>query len=128
MQPVEHPIHPRDVVLLALSIAFQTAAIAAGKEAALTLPRFAVELIARNPFYLLSLACLGLQAVVWQLTLSKFPLSLAYAAMSIVYVNVLLLSAFVFHEHVSVSNIAGAALIIAGVALMTHGRERATIA
>lgn len=122
MQPVEHRIHARDVVLLALSIGFQTAAIAAGKEAALTLPRFAIEQIARNSYYLLSLLCLGLQAVTWQLTLSKFPLSLAYAAMSIVYVNVLLLSAFVFHEHVSAANVAGAALIIAGVALMTRGR------
>ncbi|HEV2722207.1 MAG TPA: hypothetical protein VG323_19470, partial [Thermoanaerobaculia bacterium] len=83
---MEHRIHARDVVLLALSIGFQTAAIAAGKEAALTLPRFAIEQIARNSYYLLSLLCLGLQAVTWQLTLSKFPLSLAYAAMSIVYV------------------------------------------
>jgi len=125
---VEHRIHARDAVLLALSIGFQTAAIAAGKQAALSLPRFAVEHIVRDQFYLLSLVFLGLQAVTWQLTLSKFPLSFAYAAMSIVYVNVLLLSAFVFHEHVSVANVGGAALIIAGVALMTHGRERATIA
>lgn len=115
------------MVPIGLSILFQTAAIACGKQAAVTLPRFTAQHIVRDGYYIGSLAFLGLQALAWQLTLSRFPLSVAYAAMSIVYVNVLLLSAFVFGERVSSGNVGGAALIIAGVIAMTGVRRAQAI-
>ncbi|HEX7192462.1 MAG TPA: hypothetical protein VF381_12915 [Thermoanaerobaculia bacterium] len=112
------------VIFLALSIAFQTASIAFGKYAAVVMPHFTLANILANRFYFASLLCLGLQAITWQLTLTKLPLSYAYGAMSIVYVNVLIISVWAFHEHVSLANICGAALIISGVILMTIGRLR----
>lgn len=111
----------RDVVPIALSIAFQSAAIAFGKQASLTLPQFEAAHIVRNWWYLASLLCLAMQAVTWQVTLARFPLSSAYGAMSLVYVNVLLMSVLLFHERVSAANVAGAILIMAGVYLLSTG-------
>jgi len=117
-------VRRRDVAAIALTILFQTAAVAFGKQAALALPQFTPGYIARNGYYLVSLLCLGLQAITWQLALARFPLSYAYSAMSIVYVNVLIISVVVFGERVTPANIAGAALIMAGVALVARYREK----
>lgn len=120
---LQNRITPRDALLIVLSIAFQTGAIACGKQASLDLRAFTPEAILRDGFYALSLVCLGLQALTWQLVLTRLPLSFAYAAMSAVYVNVLVLSVVVFHEHVTIANAIGAACIIAGIGLMTAGRR-----
>lgn len=119
-------VRRRDVAAIALTILFQTGAVAFGKEAALVLPQFTAGYIARNGYYLISLLCLGLQAITWQLALARFPLSYAYSAMSIVYVNVLIISVVVFGERVTAANVAGAALIMAGVTLVARYREKET--
>ncbi len=120
---MQNHVRPRDVAAIILTIVFQTGAVAFGKQAALALPQFTAGNIARNGFYLASLICLGLQAITWQLALARFPLSYAYSAMSIVYVNVLVISVVVFGERVTSANVVGAALIMAGVALVARYRK-----
>ena len=110
-------------IFLLLSILFQSAAAGLGKYASISMQQFSIGEIITNWAYLLSLVCLALQAVTWQLTLVREPLSYAYAGMSLVYVNMLLMSVFVFHEQVKVGHYAGALLIVAGVVLVGIGRE-----
>lgn len=106
---------------LALSLLFQTASVGFGKTASLSMGRFTLGNTLSNPYYILSLTCLGLQAIAWQVALRRFPLSVAYLVMSLIYVNILLLSALWFHESVTWPNLCGAALIVAGVVLLTRG-------
>jgi drug/metabolite transporter (DMT)-like permease len=108
-------------VALVLSIAFQTGSIAFGKIAAVSMVHFRPADVLANGFYFLSLACLGLQAITWQIALARYPLSYAYAAMSVVYVNVLLLSAFALHETITPANAIGSLLIISGVTMLSAG-------
>jgi multidrug transporter EmrE-like cation transporter len=103
-----------------LSLFFQSANAAFGKQAALTVETFTLFAVLSNPFYLASLACLGFQAIVWQIALRKYPLSFAYFFMSGVFVNILLFSRFIFHEEVSLGNMVGAALIIIGLLVLTR--------
>jgi multidrug transporter EmrE-like cation transporter len=104
-----------------LSLLFQTATAGLGKQAALTVGEFSVLAVLRNPYYVASIACLAGHAITWQLVLRQYPLSLAYPFMSGVYVSILILSRFVFHEDVSLCNVVGAALIISGIVLLTRG-------
>jgi multidrug transporter EmrE-like cation transporter len=71
-----------------------------------------------NYFYLVSLLCLGLQAVCWPLALRRFPLFWSYTFMSGVYVVIPVISHFIFKEHVSFRNIVGSITIMAGIAVM----------
>ncbi|MBI2435584.1 MAG: hypothetical protein HYV26_22240 [Candidatus Hydrogenedentes bacterium] len=107
---------------LVLSLLFQTASYGFGKQASLTIGAFSFWTVATNLPYLLSLLCLGLQAVAWQIALRKYPLSFAYFFMSILFINILLLGRFVFHETITRGNAAGSLLIIAGVILLTRGQ------
>jgi multidrug transporter EmrE-like cation transporter len=76
------------------------------------------------PWYLASLACLGLQAICWPLALRRFPLFWAYMFMSGVYVALPLASHFIFNEPLSAWNLAGAGVIIVGIMVMLSGEAR----
>jgi multidrug transporter EmrE-like cation transporter len=106
-----------------MSIALQTGAGVLSKFASLSLQRFDAPSIATNAYYIALLACLGAHALVWQLTLAKVELSFAYAAMSLVYAILLIVSALVFHESVRLPQIAGAALISIGVVYLSSTRR-----
>ncbi len=75
--------------------------------------------------YLASLACLGVQAILWPLALRRLSLFWAYLVMSGVYVVIPIVSWLVFFEAVSVANILGAVLIMAGIIVMTCGKNEA---
>ncbi|MGI6079298.1 MAG: hypothetical protein ACOYCB_14280, partial [Fastidiosipilaceae bacterium] len=99
-----------------LSIMFQSAGGVLGKYAALTLGEtlvFPFSVIS-NFFYSLSLLCLLLQALVWQQALMHYPLSFAYPFMSLVNFVILLSSAVLFGEGVTITNIVGLCLISIG--------------
>lgn len=103
-----------------LSLLFQTASLGLGKQAALTIETFSLQSVFTNPYYILSIACLGFQAVVWQVALRKYPLSFAYFFMSGIFVNIMIMSYFIFREEVSTGNLVGSALIIFGIILLTR--------
>jgi multidrug transporter EmrE-like cation transporter len=104
-----------------LAVVFQSMSGIFGKYAALSLSSFSISLIITNGFYLLSLACLFLQAVVWQQALRHFPLSFAYPFMGVVNFVVLFFSAILFQEGVTPANIIGLVLISTGIAVLSHG-------
>jgi len=94
---------------------FQSLSIIFGKTAAIRIESFDLLNILNSKFYFLSLFCLVLQAVVWQIALQKIPLNKAYFFMSGVYFVIILSSYFIFHENVSFNNIAGTAIILTGI-------------
>jgi multidrug transporter EmrE-like cation transporter len=103
-----------------LSIAFQALGGIFGKYTALSLSTSSVIGIVTNAFYILSLGCLFLQAIVWQQALRHFPLSMAYPFMGLVNFVVLFSSVILFHEGISLANIIGLVLISVGIAVLSH--------
>lgn len=75
-------------------------------------------------FYGLVLLILGVYALLWQQVLKSVPLNVAYANRAVTLVWGMLWGAAVFRETISVSNVIGAAVVLAGVLLMiTDGKK-----
>jgi len=110
----------RNFSFIILAIAFQSLGGILGKYAALSLPAPTFIGIVTNAFYILSLGCLFLQAIVWQQALRHFPLSVAYPFMGLVNFVVLFSSAILFQEGVTLTNIVGLVLISMGIAVLSH--------
>jgi drug/metabolite transporter (DMT)-like permease len=110
-------------IFIFLSVLLQALSGLFGKKGALEIEHFTVMNIVTNVNYILSLLCLGLQAITWQLALKKYPLSFAYFFMSGVYVFILLFSFFVFHESVSLNNILGTIIIMVGIVFLSMGNS-----
>ena len=109
------------LVFLLLSLVCQILSSVFGKQAALAQTSFTPGAIFGNSFYLLSLACLGLQALLWPLALRRMPLFRAYMLMSGIYLAIPVISRFVFHEAVTPGNLAGAVLIAVGIGIVLWG-------
>ena len=73
-----------------------------------------------NGFYLLSLIFLVLQAIAWQLTLIIYPLSYAYPFTSLVNFVILILSAILFQEQITLCNVLGLILISFGILILSR--------
>ena len=71
-----------------------------------------------NPLVLLGFALYGVASVLWILVLARLPLSIAYTAISIGYVLVLLFSWLYLHEPITVSRVLAVALICGGFILL----------
>lgn len=71
-----------------------------------------------SPFIFSGLALYGFSAVLWVILLSKLELSVAYPALSIGYVLVLLISALFLGEQVSTIRFAGTLLIMVGIVFL----------
>lgn len=71
--------------------------------------------------YLLFMGCavavLGVYAIIWQQILKRLPVSEAYMFKGTALIFVLLISALLFGESITVTNIIGATMIIGGIAL-----------
>ena len=109
--------------LLLVNLALIAGQTGLGKQASLHQDAMTVMGVATNHWYWATMFCLGLQALVWPMVLKRAPLGFAYGFNSLSYVNTLLLSHFVFHEHITPQNVVGAALIMAGVVLWARGQE-----
>lgn len=105
----------RYYLFIILSIAFQSLGGIFGKYAALSLQGQSLIGIVTNIFYILSLGCLFLQAIVWQQALRHFPLSVAYPCMSITSFVVLFSATVLFQESVTYANIIGLILVTTGI-------------
>jgi multidrug transporter EmrE-like cation transporter len=103
-----------------LSVAFQSLGGIFGKYAALSLNGQSLAGIVTNAFFILSLGCLFLQAIVWQQALRHFPLSVAYPFMGLVNFVILFSSAALFQEGVTSGNIMGLVLISVGIVVLSH--------
>lgn len=108
------------LLFLGLSLLFQAAAGVLGKIAALRMGEPTPTEFLRSPWYIGSIACLVLQAVSWQLVLREVRLFVAYLVTSLNYFLVLAASRIFFFERVSIANIVGAAVIVAGAWLVVR--------
>lgn len=76
-----------------------------------------LELICTPLFYLAALVFF-FQALVWLLVLKRFPLSFAYPFTSITFITIMVSGAFFFNESITLGNVLGALVIMAGVAII----------
>lgn len=74
-----------------------------------------------NPWILSSVAAGFLALLSWMAAMTKFELSYAYPFMSLAFVFVLILSAVLFREAVTVPKVLGVLLIIAGLIVASRG-------
>jgi drug/metabolite transporter (DMT)-like permease len=77
----------------------------------------------QTPWFWLAMASEGAAFAVWLRILQNVSLSLAFSLTSLGYITVLLSSWLVFHEHLGLVEIAGAALILAGVYVTTSAGD-----
>lgn len=75
---------------------------------------------ALNPFIWLGLVCYVVSVAVWIVALSRVDVSLAYPMLSIGYVLTALAAAWFFGEELNPMRIAGIAVIIVGVVLISR--------
>lgn len=106
-----------------LSIIFQSLGGIFGKYAALSLSFPSLIEIITNIFFIIGLGCLFLQAIVWQQALIHYPLSFAYPFMSVVNFIVLICSAILFHEGITLANIIGLMFISIGITVLSRKNE-----
>lgn len=69
-------------------------------------------------FYGLEIALLGIYAILWQQMIKKFDLSIAYANRSIALLWSMMWAVVFFHEQVTIKNIIGVLIVIAGTIII----------
>ena len=72
-------------------------------------------------YYVIAVGCLGVFAIMWQFLLELIPLTTAYLRKGILYILILIWSVILFNETVTINNIIGGIIIIAGISL--HGMD-----
>ncbi len=75
-------------------------------------------------FYGLLILVMGIYAVLWQQALKMLPLNIAYANKAVTVIWALIWGVLFFNETITLGNIIGAAVVIAGVILMVTGGEK----
>lgn len=68
-----------------------------------------------NPAVLVGFISYGASSIIWLFVLQKFPLSVAYPALSLTYVAIVLISVYFLKEPFTVSKLIGMTLIVLGV-------------
>lgn len=91
------------------------------------LPEAAIEkikfliLLFFDPFILSGFIAAIFASLAWMATMTKFDLSQAYPFMSLNFVIVMILSAWLLYEPITLAKIVGVALIIAGTLVIARG-------
>jgi multidrug transporter EmrE-like cation transporter len=73
--------------------------------------------------YLFILGGMGLQVIVWQYALKYYPLSFAYPFRSLVSFIVLISAFVLFHESISLMNVAGLSVVTLGIFFLARDKE-----
>lgn len=71
-----------------------------------------------SPLVLAGFISYGISSIIWLFVLQKFPLSIAYPALSLTYVAIVILSILIFKEPFTIYKSAGIIFIILGVYLL----------
>ena len=74
-----------------------------------------------NPWVIIAMAAGFFALVCWLAAMTKFELSYAYPFMSLAFVLVLILSAILFHESVTLPKVLGVLLVISGIIVASRG-------
>ena len=115
-------------VVLAISIAFNSASLVLLKKGALAMEDFFENLgsfkawlkLLTNTYMLLAIFCFGAAFVTWMIALKKLDLSLAYPLASTSYIAIAIISCFLFNETISITRWAGIGIIMVGVGVMFY--------
>ena len=112
----------KDILILQLIIMIYTfssicAKLASGQETILRLLFFTG----------LEFLCLAVYAILWQQAIKKFDLSVAYANRAMVLLWSMIWAVLVFHDTITLKNILGVALVIAGTFVINTEKNRETI-
>jgi drug/metabolite transporter (DMT)-like permease len=67
-----------------------------------------------------AIGVMGLYALLWQQVIARMPLSTAYMFKGTSLIFILLISALLFGESITINNMMGSAIIIAGIALYAN--------
>lgn len=110
--------------LVILSILCQLLAVTCLKQEALMQPALNFVQFVFQPLYWLSLVFFGLQAVFWQKSLHKYDLLQIYPINSLIYPASIFLGWFLFAERITFNKIVGSCVVLAGVWLYAHSKER----
>ena len=104
----------RDILLLQIIVVIYTLSGVAGK--------FASGYGFLSPGFILcygiEILILGVYAVLWQQIIKRFDLSIAYANRSIALLWSMIWAVLLFHERVTVKNLIGVAIVIAGTMIV----------
>ena len=65
-------------------------------------------------------AILGIYAILWQQVIKRFEPSVAYSHKSVTVIWALLISGFLFGENITLGNVIGTILIVAGVVMVSQ--------
>ena len=112
--------HDYTFIYIILAIIFQALSGVCSKYASASLANHSILSIVTNIFYIASIICLINQAFVWQMSLRHYDLSFVYPFVSLVNFVILFLSYVLFHESITIANIAGLLVISAGIYLMSR--------
>lgn len=110
------------MALIVLSVLCQLGAVLLLKQLALVLPVFSIVGAGVHPLFWAAIACLGMQALLWQQVLARYPLSVVYPLNSIIYPASLIAGWMIFGEALTVPRLAGSAVILLGIWLMSSRR------
>ena len=80
-----------------------------------------LALLLLNPWVMSAFLAALLAAVSWMAAMTRLQLSHAYPFMSLAFILVMLFSAFLFNEPLTVPKVAGAALVVVGLAIGSQG-------
>lgn len=103
-----------DIVFLQLSIVILSFTGILAKKAS------AVAFLSKdfNIYYGLEILVIGLYAILWQQIIKKFELSVAYSNKGTLIIWTFIWAVLFFQETITVNNILGALLVIAGIVLV----------
>lgn len=75
-------------------------------------------------FYGAELVILAIYALLWQQMIKKFELSIAYTNRAMALLWSLIWAAVIFHDKITLKNILGVALVIAGTIIVNGGQQK----
>lgn len=81
---------------------------------------FAASLLL-NPYIMLSIFLTLLSGLSWMIAMTKFDLSYAYPFTALGYILILVFSALLFHESLTISKLLGVLFIVTGIFVVSRG-------
>lgn len=74
-------------------------------------------------FYGLEIGCLGIYAILWQQAIKRIELSIAYANKAMGVLWSMIWAVIIFHNEITIQNIIGVLLVIAGTIVLNSSEE-----
>lgn len=74
-------------------------------------------------FYGMEIVCLGIYAILWQQAIKRVELSIAYANKAMGVLWSMIWAVLIFHNQITVQNIIGVVLVIAGTVVLNQSEE-----